>query len=94
MIFSLTGVTGESKAAQCNADGKSIEIAADAYSADPQGGNGSFPANITALTSGTNTYLKPFTTPGYSLTLGGGTDIASFNGSTAYNASGGCDSLG
>jgi general secretion pathway protein G len=38
VIFSLTGVTGQSNAAACNADGKSIEIAADAYSAS-NGGN-------------------------------------------------------
>lgn len=39
VIFSLTGVTGQSNAAACNADGKSIEIAADAY----QAANGSYP---------------------------------------------------
>ena len=34
VIFSLTGVTGQSKAAACTADGKTVETAADAYQAD------------------------------------------------------------
>ena len=33
VVFSLTGVTGQSKAAACTADGKTIETAADAYEA-------------------------------------------------------------
>ena len=33
VVFSLTGVSGQSKAAACTSDGKSVEIAADAYQA-------------------------------------------------------------
>ena len=31
VVFSLTGVTGQSKAAACNADAKTVETAANAY---------------------------------------------------------------
>ncbi len=34
VIFSLTGVTGQSKAAACNSDAKTVEIAVDAYNAE------------------------------------------------------------
>ena len=33
VVFSLSGVTGESKQAACTSDAKSVEIAADAYEA-------------------------------------------------------------
>ena len=33
VVFSLTGVTGQSKPAACTADAKTVEIAADAYQA-------------------------------------------------------------
>ena len=33
VVFSLTGVTGQSKQAACTTDAKSVEIAADAYQA-------------------------------------------------------------
>ena len=39
VVFSLTGVTGQSKAAACTSDGKTVEIAADAYQA-----TGNYPA--------------------------------------------------
>jgi prepilin-type N-terminal cleavage/methylation domain-containing protein len=59
VIFSLTGVTGQSNRAACNADGKSIEIAADAYSA----ANGSYPTqsgDVVGTGSGTSgSYLQP-----------------------------------
>jgi general secretion pathway protein G len=58
VIFSLTGVTGTSNRAACNADGKTIEIAADAYSA----ANGSYPtlpADVVGTGSGaTASYLQ------------------------------------
>jgi len=96
VIFSLTGVTGESKASACNADGKSVEIASDAYAADPVN-NGAFPASIAALVPN---YLKtaPTTANGYALSLPGATDIpnVSINGgaTVVYNAANGCPSLG
>ena len=33
VVFSLTGVSGQSKQAACTSDAKSVEIAADAYQA-------------------------------------------------------------
>jgi prepilin-type N-terminal cleavage/methylation domain-containing protein len=53
VVFSLTGVSGQSKAAACTTDGKTVEVAVDAYEA----------TNGTALPSGfdvntlTGTYL-------------------------------------
>jgi prepilin-type N-terminal cleavage/methylation domain-containing protein len=45
VVFSLTGVTGQSKAAACTTDGKTIEVAADAY----QAYYGSYPTDSTVL---------------------------------------------
>jgi general secretion pathway protein G len=98
VVFSLTGVTGQSKAAACNANGKTIEVAANAYTA----ATGSYPANVAALvgtgTGTQNSYLQ--TTPsmaGVAFTLdttNQTVDVAIGTGAaTAYTASGGCDSL-
>ena len=35
VIFSLTGVTGQSQAAACNTDAKTVETAVAAYEANP-----------------------------------------------------------
>jgi len=76
VIFSLTGVTGQSNAAACNADGKSIEIAADAYSAF----NGSYPTQSTDVvgtgTGPTASYLQSWPTlenGAYSFSFGSNT---------------------
>ena len=34
VVFSLSGVTGQSKSAACNSDAKTVEIAVDAYNAE------------------------------------------------------------
>jgi len=67
VVFSLTGVSGQSKAAACTSDGKSVEIAADAFQAASP--TSAYPANITALVT---TYLHsaPGTGNGYTLSLG------------------------
>ena len=99
VIFSLTGVTGQSNAAACNADGKTIEIAADAYSA----ANGSYPS-VTGDVVGTGTgtsgsYIQP---PWPSLmngtvTFAFGTNTVNVKigtaAATAYTDSAGCSSL-
>ena len=36
VVFSLSGVSGESKQAACTTDAKSVEVAADAYQAQAQ----------------------------------------------------------
>lgn len=66
VVFSLTGVTGESKQAACTSDAKSVEIAADAYQAH----NNTYAPSVAALT-GANGYLKtvPVTTNGYIISL-------------------------
>ena len=45
VVFSLSGVSGQSKAAACTSDGKSIEVAADAYQASV----GSYPSASSQL---------------------------------------------
>ena len=42
VVFSLTGVSGQSKQAACTTDAKSVEIAADAYQAQDR----SWPPNV------------------------------------------------
>ena len=58
VIFSLTGVTGQSQAAACSSDAKTVETAISAYQAE----NNAFPASLTALTttdaSGHGPYLR------------------------------------
>ena len=49
VVFSLTGVTGQSKAAACTSDGKTIETAGDAYEAY----YGGWPGTNTADPTGT-----------------------------------------
>ncbi len=91
VVFSLTGVTGQSKAAACTSDGKTVEIAADAYQAK----NGSYPADVNSLVS---TYITaaPGTGNGYVVSLGSNTVDVSIGGgaATPYNSAGGCSTLG
>jgi general secretion pathway protein G len=47
VVFSLTGVTGQSSAAACNSDAKTVQVAVDAYNAEI----GTFPADSSSLTS-------------------------------------------
>jgi prepilin-type N-terminal cleavage/methylation domain-containing protein len=56
VIFSLTGVTGQSQVAACNSDAKTIETASSAY----QAVTGSWPTTISQLTSTTQTADSPF----------------------------------
>lgn len=94
VVFSLTGVSGQSKAAACTSDGKTVEIAADAY----QAYSGSYPTDSTELVT---TYLHswPGTGNGYTLSLG--TNTVNVSDGTFTNvpytgnaAAGGCAALG
>lgn len=90
VIFSLTGVTGQSYAAACNADGKSIEIAADAYSASNANVYPTTTAEVVGTGTGsTGSYLQNWPTLGtggnYSFTFNGST-IDLVQGSTDYGA--------
>ena len=93
VVFSLTGVTGQSKSAACTTDGKTIETAADAY----QAYYGSYPASSTVLTG---TYLQTWPTPdGYTFSLDTTNNTVDVqigtNGSaTVYTTADGCPSLG
>jgi prepilin-type N-terminal cleavage/methylation domain-containing protein len=98
VIFSLTGVTGQSKAAACTSDGKSIEIAADAYSA----ATGGYPTSTGVLVgTGTGTqssYLQSWpTSTDFTFTLdatNNTVDVAAgTNAATAYTNATGCSSL-
>ncbi len=94
VVFSLTGVSGQSKAAACTTDGKTVEVAVDAYEA----------ANGTVLPTGfdidslTGTYLHsaPVTTNGYTLSVdnSGTVSVDTGNGAVPYDGASGCKSLG
>jgi prepilin-type N-terminal cleavage/methylation domain-containing protein len=66
VVFSLSGVTGESKQAACTTDAKSVEIAADAYQAAH---NNSWPTTMQSLVTGN--YLKsiPVSDNGYTISI-------------------------
>ena len=87
VIFALSGVTGQSAQSACNADAKSVEVAVEAYHTQV----GSWPADSTALTTGTNPYLRTFPSNGthYTITLdtttGGQVDVNGANYDAATN---------
>ena len=77
VIFSLTGVTGQSQVAACNTDAKSVEVAVAAYEANPPAGvvAGTAPANMGLLVP---TYLHTAPTAttasnGYAISIDTGT---------------------
>ena len=95
VIFSLTGVTGQSEAAVCASDAKTVETAVSAYYAE---NNDTYPNLLTDLTAGPPTQLHgPFlraiptatvAANGYVITLVPGTgevDVATKNVPTATN---------
>ncbi len=100
VIFSLSGVTGQSKAAACNSDAKTVEIAVDAFNAE----NGAFPANQASLLQASGAgaiggpYLHqwPGTGNGYAITIDGAGGV--YMNGAAYDTSGGganpCSTLG
>src|SRR5580693_2049577 len=64
VVFSLTGVTGQSKTAACTADAKSVEIAADAYQAK----NSTWPPSVDALVP-SYLHTAPLSTNGYTVSV-------------------------
>ena len=68
VVFSLTGVSGQSKQAACTTDAKSVEVAADAY----QAATGGWPTTIDVLTP---SYLHslPGSGNGYKITINSST---------------------
>ena len=94
VVFSLSGVTGQSKSASCNSDAKTVEIAVDAYNAEI----GTFPVDQTSLLSNAATggpYLHqwPANNNGYTITIDGAQDGTVFvntgAGAPAFDSSGG-----
>ena len=85
VIFSLTGVSGQSQVAACNTDAKSVETAVAAYQAQNAGSN---PANMTALV-GTYLHQAPSattTSQGYAITVdGSGNTLVTTKTITAQN---------
>jgi len=98
VIFSLTGVTGQSKQAACNSDAKTVETAVSAYYAE----TGAYPAaaDWTALTAtaGHGPYLRTqpsatIASSGYQINLAAGGVVevqthATTSNSTNYDAGG------
>jgi general secretion pathway protein G len=68
VIFALSGVQGQSKQSACNADAKSVEVAAEAMHTQ----TGNWPTQVSDLVP---TYLRtaPSTTNGYTIATSGGT---------------------
>jgi prepilin-type N-terminal cleavage/methylation domain-containing protein len=102
VIFSLTGVTGQSQAAACNTDAKSVEVAVAAYEANPPSGvtAGTPPATMGALVSA---YLHSAPTAtvasnGYAITIdsttAGQVDVTTKTaGPTSYDTTNLCSTL-
>ncbi len=95
VVFSLSGITGESKSAACTSDGKTVEIAADAYQAASP--TQAYPTDSTEVVT---TYLHswPGTGNGYVLSYDAtdSTVVVSINGgaTTPYTSATGCSTLG
>ena len=68
VVFSLTGVSGQSKQAACTSDAKSVEIAADAY----QAAKSTYPTNISTELVPSYLHTVPGTGNGYTIGLGTG----------------------
>jgi general secretion pathway protein G len=91
VVFSLTGVSGQSKQAACTSDGKTVEIAADAY----QASKGTYPdTGATGQSELVGTYLHswPGTGNGYTISIGANTiNVDPGNGTAVpYTSTAGC----
>jgi general secretion pathway protein G len=98
VVFSLSGVTGQSKSAACNSDAKTVEIAVDAYNAEA----GTFPTSSADLLGSTVTggpflHQWPASGNGYNITIDGAQDGTVFVNGVTYDSSGAgtnaCNSL-
>jgi prepilin-type N-terminal cleavage/methylation domain-containing protein len=91
VVFSLSGVTGQSKQAACTSDAKSVEIAADAYQAK----NNTVATQLTADL--VPNYLKsaPVSTNGYTIGLNasGAVTVTIGGNTTTFSDSTGCPAI-
>jgi general secretion pathway protein G len=63
VIFALGGVTGQSAQAACNSDGKSVEVAVEAYKNSPDNSTNTWPTSFGDLVgTGANKLTNPITT--------------------------------
>ncbi len=92
VIFALGGVTGNSAKAACNSDAKSVEVAVEAYKANPNNPTNTFPTTSTQLTSTANggPYLREWpSSTHYTITLdtttAGQVDVGGTNYDSATN---------
>ena len=91
VVFSLTGVSGESKQAACTSDAKSVEIAADAYQAH----TGNYPASTSVLL-GSYLHALPGTGNGYTIGLDQTTDsvqVTIGNTTSDFSDTAGCGAI-
>ena len=90
VVFSLTGVSGQSKQAACTSDAKSVEIAADAYQAK----NDTYATSVSALVP-TYLHTAPGTTNGYTISLVSGVvNVAIGTGTAApFSDTSGCPTI-
>lgn len=89
VVFSLTGVSGQSKTAACTTDAKSVEIANDAY----QTKNNTYASAVSDLVP---SYLKsvPLTTNGYTISLVAGVVNVTIGGTTTpFSDATGCPTV-
>ena len=97
VVFSLSGVSGESKTAACTTDAKSVEIAADASQAKTGNWPGPSTDASALVGTGANGYLHtlPVTTNGYAISLGATNVLVSVHGATpvVFSDSTGCPSV-
>jgi general secretion pathway protein G len=93
VVFSLGGVSGQSKTAACTTDAKTVEVAADAYQANPT--YGTWPTTVASLV--TAGYLKsaPITTNGYTIGLSAPSNVTVTEGgtTTVFDDATGCPSI-
>ncbi len=80
VVFSLTGVSGQSKQAACTSDAKSVEIAADAFQAASP--TGAYPTDITTDLVPNYLHAAPGTGNGYTIGLDAKTDAVSVTNNT------------
>ncbi len=90
VVFSLSGVSGESKTAACTTDAKSVEIAADAYQAK----TGNWPTEVGTDLVPAYLHTAPLTTNGYTIGLNSTTVTVTIGGTTTnFDDATGCPTV-
>jgi prepilin-type N-terminal cleavage/methylation domain-containing protein len=91
VVFSLTGIVGQSHQAACTTDAQSVAVAADAYQAK----TGNWPTGITTQLVGTYLKTAPATNNGYTIGLGATNVTYTPTGGTlaVFDSSKGCQNI-